>query len=145
MIVTIYGPNQEAIDAFVLTFRFFYQNNEVSSINNLAEAYDRLSISESLKDKFIDGRNRLNKYLDGSTTINIIYNERQLRRRDILEIIVYGGLAHANPNKKAVYDSWKNMVGFWGIIQNQFQVILLTFFKYVNYFKNLNYTVIKDI
>ena len=141
----VIGPKAESIDAFVLTFRFFYQNNEISSINNLAKAYTNLNISNTLKNDFHRARIKLNKYLDDPTQIKIVYNERTLIRREILDIFVYGGLAHANKKKKAVYDSWKGMVGFWGIVQNQFHVILVTFFKYVNYFKNLNYRVIKEI
>ncbi len=43
------GPNEEAIDAFVLTFRFFIQNNEKISFRNLAELYNKLPIHKIKK------------------------------------------------------------------------------------------------
>lgn len=39
-----YGPSEESIYAFILTFRFFIQDNEVS-IRKLVEHYDNLKVS----------------------------------------------------------------------------------------------------
>ena len=38
-------PDQHAIDEFVLTFRFFLQDNERSSFRNMAKTYSNLHIS----------------------------------------------------------------------------------------------------
>ena len=58
------GPDGDAIDAFVLTFRFFYQNNEVSSFGNLGALYDSLDIPPEFKEEYCVARKHLNEYLD---------------------------------------------------------------------------------
>ena len=47
------GPLEEAIDAFVLTIRFFIQDNEPISFRRLAEIYDMAPIEKKLKEEFI--------------------------------------------------------------------------------------------
>lgn len=47
-------PNQHAIDEFVLTFRFFVQDNENSSFRNMTHLYEKMPISQNLKDEFLN-------------------------------------------------------------------------------------------
>ena len=53
MQITSRGPDETAIDAFVLTFRFFYQPGERSSFGKVADYYRTSDIDNDLKDKFI--------------------------------------------------------------------------------------------
>ena len=70
------GPGDEAIYAFVLTFRFFIQDNEKISFRNIARIYTNLDIENNLKREFDSARNFINEYLDGKTFIN--YNNEIL-------------------------------------------------------------------
>jgi len=63
------GPDQENIDAFVLTFRFFIQNNEASSFANLSKIYESTSISNHHRAAFQMVRRDLNNYLDGPCAV----------------------------------------------------------------------------
>lgn len=47
--VTRRGPDQDEIESFILTLRFFIQDNEISSFRNLAMAYETLPISQKAK------------------------------------------------------------------------------------------------
>ena len=38
------GPDEEAIDAFLFTFRFFVQNNEPTSFANLEKLFQELPL-----------------------------------------------------------------------------------------------------
>src|SRR5215216_2324996 len=64
--VSRFGPEDESIRAFVLTFRFFVQDNEPTSIRNMAERYSRLHgaslISADLLDNFNYARSKLLRY-----------------------------------------------------------------------------------
>jgi hypothetical protein len=89
-------PDSEDIEAFVLTFRFFMQKREASSFRNLAKVYKELPISTELKQKYFDWRKALNEFLDkkiNCTAFGLTPTNRQL-----VNIFIYGGLAHADLN-----------------------------------------------
>src|SRR5689334_741049 len=88
------GPDQESIDAFVLTFRFFIQDNEKSSFRKMAAVYEGLPISEETKEKFRSARQYVNEMLESKSMIDV--DGYHFIRREIMEIFIYGGLSHAN-------------------------------------------------
>lgn len=139
------GPNQEEIDAFVLTFRFFYQDNERSSLRNLAEIYNGLSVSDELKHEFVEARKAINEFLDNPPPITIKFLGEKLTRRKILEVFIYGGLAHANPEKKIIYDKWMLMPPLGNILLNEFCVILAQVLSVINFITELNRHAIEEI
>ena len=98
------GPGSEETEAFVLTLRFFLQNNERISIANTADLYETLAVPEKLKEAVRKTPGMLNEFLDSDA--QIIWKNERLTRRRVLDVFLYGGLAHANPEKKALYDEW---------------------------------------
>ena len=139
-----WGPDEESIDAFVLTFRFFIQDNEKSSFRNIARIYDKLPISKKKKDLFKDARNNFNKFLDSTPVIRIVVNGTSFTHRDILEIFIYGGLSHANESKKATYDLWMN-TPLKDMATNNFVYILGIMMNFISYIQNLNKEVLKEL
>ncbi len=132
------GPNEEAIDAFVLTFRFFIQDNEQSSFHKMAEHYLAAPIEESFKSAFATTRKNINEFLDGPSDFPIEYDGRHLTRREVMDVFVYGGLAHANRAKKELYDSWMSIPPFRPLIENEFVYTLTVILDAINYLKGLN-------
>ena len=112
------GPEDEAIDAFILTIRFFVQDNETISFRNMANIYASLQVTHDLVDKFNDARAKTNAGLDRQTHINL--NGHVLTLREIYEVFLWGGLAHANPKKKAIYDTWVPDSILFPLLQNEF-------------------------
>ena len=106
---TLEGLDQDAIDAFVLNYRFFCQNNDAISFQNMAELYSRLPIDEEQKPMFKDARQQLNDFLDAPSGFGINNDIHTYRR--IVDTCVYGGLAHANKEKKKEYDLWMRTPG----------------------------------
>jgi len=139
-----WGPDEDSIDAFVLTFRFFIQDNEKSSFTNMAKIYDKLSISKKKKVLFKDARNNLNKFLDSTPVAKIVINGKSFTHRDIYEIFIYGGLSHANESKKTMYDLWMN-TPLRDMAINNFVYILGTVMNFISYVQNLNKEVIKEL
>lgn len=137
------GPKDEAIDAFVLTFRFFIQDNEKSSFRNMAAIYEGLPISEEKKGNFKEARTYINDVLDSKTFLNI--DGLTLTYRHILETFIYGGLSHANENKKKEYDLWMLNPFSNQILTNEFVYILGHLFSVISYIRNLNTEVIKEL
>ena len=137
------GPDDESIDAFILTFRFFIQDNEKSSFRNLASIYDALLISEEKKNNFKEARAYINNALDTTSFLNI--DGVTLTYRHIIDTFIYGGLSHANENKKKEYDTWMLNPFSNQIVTNEFVYILGHIFRVIFYIRNLNTEVIKEL
>jgi len=112
------GPSEEAVDAFVLTLRFFLQNNESISIRNLAELLQRLPLDSEVHDRVVEMRTAFNSALDRPCGIKIDADHPS--NREVLEIFVYGGLAHANPRKRAVFEDWSKQPIIMGMMTQVF-------------------------
>jgi hypothetical protein len=102
-----YGPDEESIDAFVLTIRFFVQDNEKISLRNLEQLYHGLAINSTLQEQIVAARTQLNQFLNSQTIVTM--NGETLTFRGVFEVFMWGGLAHANPEKKVAYDSWSKL------------------------------------
>jgi hypothetical protein len=140
------GPNEESIDAFVFTFRYFIQDNEKSSFRNLARYYENDKISSELRNKFNDIRKQINDFLDSSSSVVLQVNEEQLTKRKILDIFIYGGLSHSNDqNKKKTYDMWIKMQIFNDMVKNEFVYTLSSILKGINIMKEINKEALKQI
>lgn len=100
------GPSDEAIKAFVLTFRFFIQNNEEISLQNIASLYQKSNIDPVQIDYLNNVIDAINRMLDSANFINISINGETPTNRKIMEVFVYGALAHANPKKYRIYKEW---------------------------------------
>jgi len=139
------GPSEEAIDAFVLTFRFFIQDNEQSSLRMMAEHYQAPPIQAELKDKFASVRSDLNAFLDQPTSMIFNYHDEVLTRRKIMDTFIYGGMAHANPLKKQLYDEWMSMPPVRVFLENEFVAVLTTILNAIVYMKTLNEQALSDL
>ncbi len=100
----LHGPNEEAVDAFALTLRMFLQNNDVCSIGRLGALYERIPVSELLKQQFADARSQLNSFLDRASSIEL--QGERLTNRLILDTILYGLLSHTSVKGRAIVDEW---------------------------------------
>lgn len=130
------GPDEEAIDAFVLTFRYFIQDNEQTSFRNMEQHYLAAPIDPELQKQFATLRREINEYLDESLHIN--YNSEDLTRRRVMDVCVYGGFSHANEDKRRLYKTWMGdpFMGKW--IENEFVVTLGNIHHAVAIIKSLN-------
>ena len=137
------GPDEEAIDAFALTFRFFIQDNEKSSFRNLDRIYNELPLSQLQKESFAKARRELNDYLDAFSIFTV--NNERLSNRCILEVFMYGGLSHANEKKKQIFDSWMANPFLSQYLQNEFVFILANVLNVISYIQSLNIEVIKAL
>ncbi len=142
------GPKGEMVKAFVLTFRFFIQDNEKSSLGSMAKAYQELAsasfIAEDTLQRFVSARKAINAYLDNpSPNPELAFDDRVLTRRDIMDVFVYGGLAHAT--KKAQYDRWAAHPVAFPSLQMQFSVVLFKVLQTILYIRDLNAQVIDQL
>jgi hypothetical protein len=140
--ITRTGPTEENIDAFVLTLRFFVQDNERSSFRNMSKLYTDKAISEEHRSEFEKARSYLNDFLDSSTMFN--FNGKRITKRQLMEVFVFGGLSHANKQKKSLYDQWMRL-GLAPLLQNEFIVIIFEVMNVAQFVKTLNERVLTDL
>lgn len=127
------GPSDEMIDAFVLTFRFFIQDNEISSLRNLGQFYQDATIDEDLKNRFFQRKSEFNSMLASQSSVK--WNHKKLSKDDILKTFVYGGLAHANKQKKETFDAWKNNSALFTVVEFDFVETLIFSLKIIDCIK----------
>jgi hypothetical protein len=142
-----FGPDNESYRAFVLTFRFFIQDRDQISIRKMAARYKRLYdnslISRELLDNFNDARSKLQRYLDSPSSIHFLEVQHgqarsRITNREILDVFLYGNLAHVDRAKKERFDEWQDTSIVSADIENAFVMILRTHLKVISYMQGLN-------
>lgn len=136
-------PDQDAIDAFILTLRFFIQDNESSSLRNMNNLYNEIAIPSSIKDDFSLVRDKLNSELDKKTSVN--WGGKDITYRELLLTFFYGGLAHANPSRKRDFDAWMKDKAFGSFVVAEFCNILIYFLHCIANIKKTNLKALEEI
>lgn len=138
-------PADESIEAFVLTLRFFIQDNEASSFRNLAKIYLKLPDYRTEKSDFLTVRKQLNDYLDSpDKSLNINENGKILTNIEIFNIFLYGGLAHANKDLEKKYNEWKANPLLYPLLQGEFINIMSNILRSILLVQELNESLIID-
>ena len=134
-----YGPESESIDAFVLTYRFFIQDNEKISFHNMSKIYDERAITRDKKNTFKNIRENINNFLNSNSIV------KTYTYRKIQNVFIYGGLSHADENQKRISDSWKKDQLWFGILENEFVGVLANILNAIQAIARLNLNVLKEI
>lgn len=137
---SITHPDDESIDAVVLTLRLFMQDNESISLRNIAALYSQISVNSALAEHFSELRSTFNGYLDRASVIG----EKGIANREILELFVYGSLAHTTQDKAVKLDEFRES-GDLGELKAQFAVILSTFLSVLASMKSVNERTIREL
>ena len=138
-----YGPESESIDAFVLTYRFFIQDNEKISFHNMSKIYDESRMTQDKITAFKNIRENLNNFLNlnsGGTIDGKTYTYREIQ-----DIFIYGGLSHANETPKRIFDRWKRNQLLFKILENDFVWVLVNILNAIQAIARLNLSVLKEI
>jgi hypothetical protein len=131
--------SQDEIDAFVLTYRIFTQENDALSIRALARIYENQWMPEEARTNFKDAQDHLNAHLDGYTKID--FGDGPMRLRTLVDIVVYGGLAHTHRNKTKIFESWEQS-GFMGFVWGEFHGYARFAIDILRFFRDLNQAVL---
>jgi hypothetical protein len=118
--------DENSLEAFLLTFRMFVQNNDPISFQNMLSCYSEIDFSQeskerftALRDKFTALRDNLNNYLDsmcefylcetsdgltgfgfGSFSNQDDEATERFTKRQFMENYIYGEYAHSNEDKR---------------------------------------------
>jgi hypothetical protein len=132
--VTTTSPSGESVQAFVLTFRLFHRDGrERLSFRGMAELY--AVAPTDLHDRFVAIRAALHRFL-GEPGMCTVYDERLTHDR-ILNVFLYGGLAHFEADKQPVYELWRSQPIF-ALLEQDFVLSLGRFLSLVRQVKEVN-------
>jgi hypothetical protein len=135
------GPDDEAVRAFALTFRMFFRDRDGISFREMAEIYDAPCIPAALRDDYRWARQAVNEFLDGATMCEI--NGERITRRRLVDVFLYGGLAHLNPDKRDDYDVWRTHPVTFALMQNEVAITLAEFFNHVRFVREVNLALLR--
>jgi len=124
-------PEEEAIDALMLTARMFVQNNDKVSFGSLSKLIDDPGISDGWKARFTEVRQKLNAFLDGNSILNI--DGKTYSHREIFEVFLYGHLAHSNAEKAKLYAVWSGNPLAFPMIEAEFHWTVTELLRAVAY------------
>jgi len=133
--------DQDELDAFVLSYRLFTQDNDPLSIGSLSKIYASAWMPAEARQNFDEARRRLNEYLDSKATVE--FGDIKISIRDLVDIIVYGGLAHSNPRKAEIFESWEKS-GVMGFIWAEFFAYMRELMEVLEFLKKLNEQVLAN-
>jgi hypothetical protein len=132
------GPSPEAVEAFVLTFRFFIQDNETTSLRNIATIYEEIGDDDGFLSRFNSARNAINQFLDSPNYVNVTFHNQTPTNRDVMETFIYGGLAHANPEKHQWFKAWMGFPLANVLFSLCFSSVLGQVLRAISFIQNLN-------
>ena len=113
------GPSEKTVEATILTLRFFIQNNESTALSNIAKMYADANIEAEISAQLFEIRDSLNSYLDAPSNLSIS-EEGPMTHRDILDLFIYGDLAHANNTTTEANYRAIRQTAFFPLFQDDF-------------------------
>lgn len=136
------GPDEESVEALVLTLRLFIQDNESISLRNMRSLY-AAHLPEALRIDFVDHCTRFNESLDSDSMLSI-EEGRQLTHRDILEIFVYGAYAHTNPERRRIFQDLR-ATAFFPLFQQTLVATIVVFGRCLRSLRKINETALSEL
>ncbi len=127
--------DQDEIAAFVLDYRQYTQKNDAISVSSLARIYDRPWMHPGARKNFEEIRARFNRELDASCSL--IFGDDHMKVRTLVDIVVYGGLAHSNPEKAQIFEEWEKS-GIMGIVWADFFAAMRGLMQTLKQLRTLN-------
>lgn len=127
--------DQTEIAAFVLDYRQYTQNNDPISISSLARIYERPWMDAGARRSFEKIRSRFNQALDAPSKLT--FGDYQMNVRTLVEIVIYGGLAHSNTEKADIFESWEQS-GIMGMVWAPFFAAMRDMMQTLKILRTLN-------
>lgn len=131
-------PDEEKRDSFILTFRFFYQEEEAISFSKLRRFLNDPELSEEWKNGVSKARKAYYSYLKGHSDYTVELFEGHPTRREILDTVLYGGVTHANPEKIQRRRQWTRDDIRANLLLQEFTGMLVQILAFIKYIGDLS-------
>jgi hypothetical protein len=148
--VEFYGPDTEAVHAFLNTYRFFIQDSDGISFRALHRTVsDDPGLSDNWKSEFARVREALNEFLDEPLrAIRIVFNGRPISsRREVHDVFIYGDISHLrykqDEQKREIFERWRSQPDIYGSLWLVFIDTLTEMLRAIAYISCLNEEVLE--
>jgi hypothetical protein len=140
------GADSEARAAMCLVFRFFVQPRDRIELHQIAELYHSLPVKDEDKHLVCDNLKVLDGFLDRKTEPELALNNNSpLTYREIIETFLYGDQAHTNADKRAIFETWKEIGPVYIVLENFFEYAVCEILRYILWLTTLNVIAIKAL
>lgn len=139
----IEGPDHEPTKAFLLTLRLFGQDNDETSLRNMAARVKGLAVSEEAKERFLKSRENFNAFLDAGLHVPV-EDSAAATKRQVFEAFLYGMYAHTAEEHRRTVTRWRQQV-YYADLEAQFYVILAHFLAAVTAMANACREMVKEL
>jgi hypothetical protein len=129
------GERPEAEAVLALTFRMYRKGDEIS-FREMAQLYEEPSVPPDLRDVYRELRDGNNRFLDEELAYTL--NGEPIVQRELLEVFLWGGLAHVNPSRRKAYEVWRVDPIFFTLLSVRFDFVLSQVCNYVRAVRDLN-------
>ena len=137
-------PEMQELESFLLYFRIFYQKNDYSLNGAKINAiYRDLTISDSWKSNYLTIKKSYNNYLNGYCDSGNVPTEQRLKRKEIVDVVLYGHFAHRNQVEK--YNNWVRDDFGKNQLYQFFFFILLELLNFVYSFSDISHQELKRL
>jgi hypothetical protein len=109
----------------------------------MAELYLHLPVPDEDKHWASENLKIVDEFLDRPTELAL--NGTPITHRAVLETFLYGDQAHANPDKKAIFDTWREIGPIHVVLENCFEFAVCEVLKYVFWLAAMNNDAIKAL
>lgn len=131
-------PDDEKIDSFILTFRFFYQDGESISFSSLRRFLNDPELSNEWKNGVSKARRAYFDFLKGYSEYTVEIFEGHPTRHEILDTVLYGQAAHANPERIKRLRQWTADDLRANLLQQEFTGMLVQILGLIKYIGELS-------
>jgi hypothetical protein len=137
------GADKEARAAMCLVLRFFLQPRDRIELHQIVELYQHLPVPDEDKNWVSENLNVVDEFLDRPTELAL--NGTSITHRAVLETFLYGDQAHANPDKKAIFETWKEIGPIHIVLENLFEHAACEVLRYVFWLAAMNNDAIRGL
>ena len=140
------GADDEATDAYILTFRLFFLKKDGIGISEILSHYQNMNVTDELKSWASSMKNDFNIFLDEPGDFQLDLGNGPLPNRRIFDVFLYGGYAHVNDdeNKRNIFESWRKSP-FFALLRTKFDDILMELHKKLLSIREKNVEVIHHL
>ena len=123
------GADEEATAALSLTLRFFFNQRDGISLDQIRDIYEILDIPDEQKKKARDAFGRFDNFLQSG--IGVVFKGKRLTNWNIIETVLYGDLAHANDDKRPIFQEWRDAAPFGTMIDFYYEDAVSTVVQFI--------------
>jgi len=135
--------SDEALKAFLLTFRLFIQERDRLSFRAIARLLRKMPIATVLKREIVEIHNEVDDYLTRPSPF-VIYGE-QISRRALLSTLMYGRLAHVDREKRATLERWTVGDDVYPMFRHEFEIVVIHLAQAVFWVRQVNLRAIQEL